>query len=173
MLFRRRVGPWGHGARSNKGMKLTKPERNGALQLIPGVGQTVEGVVRRGVLTGLVLASLACDTMISDRFIITTPADTAAQHASTLEVVGAVRETLAECGLRQTSSSGAEVWVWNDPEHPPGVHATVTASGNRVNVRLAQGLYGPIGPTDKYRVVKESLLKNLRHRYGKANVDVE
>jgi hypothetical protein len=26
--------------RSNKGMKLTKPERNGALQLIPGVRQT-------------------------------------------------------------------------------------------------------------------------------------
>jgi hypothetical protein len=25
---------------SNKGMKLTKPERNGALQLIPGVGRT-------------------------------------------------------------------------------------------------------------------------------------
>ena len=24
----------------NKGMKLTKPEHNGALQLIPGVGQT-------------------------------------------------------------------------------------------------------------------------------------
>jgi hypothetical protein len=26
----------------NKGMKLTKPERNGALQLIPGVLRTIE-----------------------------------------------------------------------------------------------------------------------------------
>jgi hypothetical protein len=30
----------------NKGMKLTKPERNGALQLIPGVRRTNGGGVR-------------------------------------------------------------------------------------------------------------------------------
>jgi hypothetical protein len=34
---------------SNKGMKLTKPERNGALQLIPGVRPT--GLRRQGRLT--------------------------------------------------------------------------------------------------------------------------
>jgi hypothetical protein len=30
----------------NKGMKLTKPERIGALQLIPGVGRTVASSMR-------------------------------------------------------------------------------------------------------------------------------
>jgi hypothetical protein len=124
-------------------------------------------------MTGLILAGLACDTMISDRLIITTPADGAMEHASTREVVEAVRQTLAECGLQQEGSAGAELWVWNDVEHPPGIHATVSVSGNRVKVRLAQGLYGPIGPTDKYRVVKESLLTNMRQQYGKANVKVE
>ena len=129
--------------------------------------------MRRGFLLAIVLACVACDTMISDRLIITTPEDSAALHAATLAAVEAVRQVLAEHDLRQTSGSVGEEWVWRDPEHPPGVRATVSASGNRVNVRLSQDLYGPIGPTDKYRAVKESLLKHMRQRYGKASVAVE
>ena len=129
--------------------------------------------MRRDVLIIMVLACIACDTMISDRFIITTLAEAAAQNASTVQAVEAVRQTLAENGLRPTSESGVEEWAWSDPEHPPGVRVTVSASANRVTVRLVQGLYGPIGPTDKYRAVRESLLKNMRQRYGKASVVVE
>ena len=127
--------------------------------------------VRLGVLMFALVALAACDTMIANRVIVKTPADAADPKASEQEALAAIRATLASCGLRQpTDAGGEEVWVWHDEAHPPDVHATVSVSWNQVTVHLVQGLYGPIGPTEKYRAIKVALFENLRPRYGKASV---
>ena len=119
------------------------------------------------------VASLACDTMIADRLIITIPQDSAAQRSSVQDGLTAVRDTLAACGFQRESSPSGDLWVWNDPDHPPALHATVTVSANRVTVHLVQGLYGAIGPTQQYELVKNSLVRTATQRYGKASVEVE
>jgi hypothetical protein len=128
--------------------------------------------VRFSLLTVVTLL-VACDTMIDDHLLIKTPADVRDQ-VLLQERASTVRQTLASCGLQQTSGAiGGELWIWHDPEHPPDVQATVAVSWNRVNVHLVQGLYGPIGPTPKYREVKESLLKSVTQRYGKGSIEIE
>jgi hypothetical protein len=42
--------------------------------------------------------------------------------------------------------------------------------GSDVEVRLEQGLYGPVGPTDTYKCVRKALRKRLEERYGKERV---
>ncbi len=127
--------------------------------------------MRRGLLTLGILGLLACDTMISDRVLIKTPADAANAQRDALV---AVRATLASHGFKESSrASAGELWVWHDEAHPPDIHATVSESWNQVGVHLEQGLYGPIGPTETYRAVKSALVEDARRRYGKASVHVE
>jgi hypothetical protein len=130
--------------------------------------------VRPSVLAVLLVGLVACDTMIASRVIVKTPVDEADSRASEQEALAAVAATLASCGLKGPADAATEgVWVWHDEAHPPDVHATVSASWNQVTVHLAQGLYGPIGPTEKYRAIKAALLADMKRRYGKASVQVE
>jgi hypothetical protein len=143
----------------------------GASLLIHVLGRQEAGV-RLSVPTLAVFALVACDTMISNRVIIKTPADSADVGASEQEALAAVRATLASCGFKPSPEHG-DLWVWHDKEHPPDVHATVSASWNQVAVHLEQGLFGPIGPTEQYRAVKAALLEGMRRRYGKRSVWVK
>jgi hypothetical protein len=47
------------GRPPNKGMKLTKPEHNGASQLIPGVGRTLASSSRFSFIRRLVIMATA------------------------------------------------------------------------------------------------------------------
>jgi hypothetical protein len=120
------------------------------------------------------LATAACDTMIADRIIVGTPSRPDARSLSGDEIHAAVRETLTSLSLHPVGTFGdAEEWVWRDPEKPPGLHATVRRVGERVQIRLSQDLYGPIGPTEKYRAVKEGVIEAMRHRFGRASIAIE
>jgi hypothetical protein len=66
-------------------------------------------------------------------------------------------------------SRGVETWRLKG-DKPPGLTVTVQRVGEEVRVRLAQDLYGPTGPTDKYKAVKAALRQGLRGRFGKDSV---
>ena len=124
---------------------------------------------RIGLAVGI-LALAACDTMIMDRMVIAPPSPPVD------EALTVVRETLQASGLtlfHGPSAATAETWRWRDPSKPPGLSAAITQVGDEVHVRLSQDLYGPIGPTDKYRSVKQALLETTRARFGKKSVRVE
>ena len=175
---------------SNKGMKLTRlsaaPGRVGgaascalgqngrtALQLIPGVGQTMTRATRIGVLGVLAVGLLACDTMIESRIIIQTPASKA-EDVELQTGLSVVREALRASGLHDEPGwPGGELWVWHDPQRPPDLHVTIATSFGLMNVHLQQGLFGPIGPTAKYSEVRAALLETARRQYGKTNVKID
>ncbi len=144
-----------------------------ASQLIPGVGQTMTRTARVGVLSVLLVIVLGCDTMIAGRIIVQTPA-ARVQDAELQSGVALVRDTLRKLGLHEEPGSlDGELWVWHDPQRPPDVHVTIATSFGLMNVHLVQGLFGPIGPTAKYKEIKAALLETARRRYGKENVRIE
>ncbi len=129
--------------------------------------------MRRASLV-LLLALAACDTMIAHRIAITSPADVSQAGPTQDDVLATVRNTLTSCELAIVhSSAGSEVWEWRNPEKPPGVQADVRAGSDLVEIRLSQGLYGPIGPTEKYLAVKAALVDAATKRVGKGRVRVE
>ena len=126
-------------------------------------------------LSLLVLA--ACDTMISHRIRITAVATQDHAEAPAGEaVVAFVRDTLSAQGMKKGPHfvrEVGEVWEWKDPNNPPGLRATIEPLGaGSVQVRLSQGLYGPIGETDKYKSVKQALIDGGRRRFGRKSVQV-
>jgi hypothetical protein len=116
----------------------------------------------------------ACDTMISDKIRIAPPSITGDAVSPFETVLTLVRVTLSSCGLERVESAGIETWQWRDPDRPPGLHATIeSAGGGAIRVRLSQDLYGPIGPTEKYRSVKKALVDAAGQRFGRASIQVE
>jgi hypothetical protein len=131
-------------------------------------------IVRHVLLVGVLLATVACDTMITDRIEVAPPVSPRSQGPAGVEIHAAVRDTLTSLGLRPAGSFGdAEEWVWRDPDKPPGLHATVRRVGDGVHVRLSRDLFGPIRPTEKYRAVKKGFLEAMEQRFGKASVRIE
>jgi hypothetical protein len=130
--------------------------------------------LRRIGVAGALVAMVACDTMIADRIVVATPASLSTQGPSADEIHSAVQETLTSLSLHvEGTFGGAEEWVWRDPERPPGLHATVRRVRDGVHIRLSQDLFGPTGPTEKYRRVKQGLLESMQQRFGKASVTIE
>jgi hypothetical protein len=129
--------------------------------------------VKPGIVLLLSMGVAAYDTMISDRIRVTTTPTTDVSASRQEEILAFVRETLAACELKRGPSSMGETWEWRDPDHPPGLHATIEAAGGSVLVRVSQGLYGPIGETEKYRSVKKALIGGAKRRFGPKSVKVE
>lgn len=124
-------------------------------------------------VAALAAAALACDTMTSDRMVIRAPSGQPSQQASADELLVLVHETLAAADLKNVGEScGVETWRWKGVK-PPGLAVTVQRVGDGVQVRLAQDLYGPIGPTDKYKSLKATLRQAARERFGKASMDLK
>jgi hypothetical protein len=121
----------------------------------------------------LALGVVACDTIISDRIRVTTTPTTGVSAPSQEELLQFVRDTLTASGLKRGPSSMSETWEWRDTDHPPGLHATIEPAVGSVLVRMSQGLYGPIGETEKYRSVKEALVGGAKRRFGPKSVKVE
>jgi hypothetical protein len=162
----------------NNEMKLTKPRtsrRGVALKLISVLGRPWGTLVKSACAVLLSLGLVACDTMISDRIRIGAPLTAAGSTPtpSQAELLNFVRDTLAASDLTRRPDAPDETWEWRDPDHPPGLHATIEPGVGYVLVRMSQGLYGPIGETEKYRRVKEALLGGATRRFGRKNVRVE
>ena len=150
--------------------KWEEPPNNFA---VPEVGPEMRQRTQRGMLLAVLVAvgisALACDTMISDRMVIRAPT-TAGRQGEPDEVLTLVRETLVAADLEKMGESrGVETWRWKG-DKPPGLTVTVKRVGDEVQVRLAQDLYGPTGPTDKYKTLKATLHQAVRGRFGKDNV---
>jgi hypothetical protein len=157
----------------NNGLKLTSarcPERS---QLNPVLGRPWRTLVKPAFVMLLSLSLVACDTMISDRIRITPPPTAGVSALSQEKPLVFVRETLTACHLKRGQSSMGETWEWEDPDHPPGLQATIEPAAGSVLVRMSQGLYGPIGETEKYRSVKEALVGGAKRRFGATSVKVE
>jgi hypothetical protein len=110
--------------------------------------------------------------MIADRLIIRTPAASQEPGPQTTHALELVRHVLVDSGLERTTGPGPEQWWWN-PDKGPGIHATLHPTGTGLEVRLTQDLYGPIGPTPKYRDVKQALTEATVRTFGKGAVRVE
>jgi hypothetical protein len=120
---------------------------------------------------GLVLG--ACDTMISDRMVIRTPAHGAGAAPSTSDLLSTSRDALTDCRLAEADITVyRDTLHWRNPKHPPGLHVMIHPVGDGLRVTLSQDLYGPIGPTDAYRCVKKSLRRRLEERFGKDRVSL-
>ena len=157
-------------------MKQTKPARARMARsslLISVLGRPWRTLVKPAFVVLLSLGVVACDTMISDRIRVTTTPTTGASASSQEELVAFVRETLAASDLKRGPSSMGETWEWRDPDHPPGLQATIEPAAGSVVVRMSQGLYGPIGETAKYRSVKQALIGGAKRRFGPESVRVE
>lgn len=133
--------------------------------------------LKRGVVLAALPAigiwALACDTMISDRMVIRAPATSPGRQAESDQVLALIHETLVASDLEMMRESrGIETWRWKG-DKPPGLTVTVQRLGDEVRVRLAQDLYGPTGPTDKYETLKATLRQAARERFGKENVRLE
>jgi hypothetical protein len=127
--------------------------------------------VRRLSLFLGIVALAGCDTLISNRMIIAVPTSPKEASSSTPELMAITHQALVSCGGRDEHlSSSADTWLWSDPDHPPGVMVNVRPGPE---VYLSQGLYGPVGPTDRYRCVRKALRHNLSQRFGKARVRVK
>ena len=125
------------------------------------------------LLTLIALVTIGCDTMIADRIVIRMPANALGVQASPEQVAAIVRATLSSSWLeRMQDFDGGEEWSWRDSAKPPGLHARVSVGQNGVRVRLSQDLYGPIGPTEKYRSVRSALLEAARRRFGDSSVQL-
>jgi hypothetical protein len=158
---------------SNKELKLPRHGPDGASPLNLVLGRPRVSV-RNIRVAGVLLAMVACHTMIADKIVVTSPASLSTRGASADEIHVAVRETLTSLSLRAEGTFGdAEEWVWRDPEKPPGLHATVRRVSDGVQIRLSQDLFGPIGPTEKYRAVRNGLLESMKQRFGKSSVTIE
>ncbi len=69
-------------------------------------------------------------------------------------------------------ASNSEEWRW-DGDEPPGFSVYVRRVGDEVHVSLMQDLFGPIGPSEKYRTVKRRLLEVLKERFGQKAVGID
>jgi len=133
--------------------------------------------LKRGVVPTALLAigisAPGCDTMIADRMVIRAPATPPEQKAESDQVVALIHETLIASKLEMMRESrGIETWRWKG-DKPPGFTVTVQRLGDEVQVRLAQDLYGPTGPSDEYEALKAALRKAARERFGKESVRFE
>ena len=120
-----------------------------------------------------VLSVAGCDTMIADRLhvrVATRPQDGEAPSSRALTVV---RDVLTSSGLERIPAPGPEEWWWKNPDRGPGVHATLHPHSAGLDVRLSQDLYGPVGPTPQYRLVKKALTEAASRAFGKGAVRVE
>jgi hypothetical protein len=128
---------------------------------------------RMGAIIALGLAVVACDTMIADRLVIRAPVPGASAPPS-MDLLDGPREALVKCNLAEADmTSFGDALHWRNPNHPPGLHIMVHRSGDEVTVTLAQDLYGPIGPTDAYQCVRQTLRRALEDRFGKERVRVK
>src|SRR6185436_9123128 len=124
-------------------------------------------VTGRAAILLAVLVVVGCETMIADRFLITTPPDHLESIPPTAVVVKTAQTALVACRVQENHlSSDSDSLSWRDPDHPPGLHITVKRDGNDIRVSLAQDLFGPIGPTDVYRCVKPMLRRQLEQQFG-------
>jgi len=114
----------------------------------------------------------ACDTMIAHGIRITAVPSANVPGARGTEVAQFVRDTLSAHGLRKDEQLKPETWAWRDPNNPPGLRATVIVGEDFVQVRLSQGLFGPIGETPKYSSVKKALIEEGKARFGSKSVQV-
>jgi len=124
------------------------------------------------MLCSMLLA--ACDTMHAHGIRIS--AVPTVEHPDTTEedVAKFVRDALLAQGLKKGPSFMPEVWEWRDPDHPPGLRATIELVGNgSIRVHLSQDLYGPVGETEKYKSVKMALINGGKRRFGSKSVQVE
>ena len=114
----------------------------------------------------------ACDTLIADRMVIGTPADAPQLSPNTPEVMRIAHDALLSCGVCEADlESDRGNWLWKAPPGSPGLHVMVRPAVSGVRVTLAQNLYGPVGPTETYRCVRQALRGRLEARYGKAVFD--
>jgi hypothetical protein len=149
-------------------------------QLIASVGQAWATGMRQATVTVLVAgASLClqltgCDTLIADRMTVRWTSDAPRDRASTMELMAVAHEAFSQCGMRDADlTRDTDTWLWKNPKGPPGLHVMVTPSGSDIRVTLAQDLFGPIGPTETYRCVRNQLRETLVRRYGKAEIRFE
>jgi hypothetical protein len=128
---------------------------------------------RMAAIAALGLVVVACDTMIADRLVIRAPAQGAVAPPS-VDLLDASRAALVKCNLAEADmTSLGDALHWRNPIRPPGLHIMVHRSGDEVTVTLAQDLYGPIGPTDAYQCVRQTLTRGLEDRFGKEKVRVK
>jgi hypothetical protein len=122
----------------------------------------------------LVVGLTGCDTLIADRWVIRTTADHSSVPGSTSQVLATAHLALGDCGLVDGDSKViGDTLLYRDPQKPPGLHVTVYPADEGFRVTLAQDLYGPIGPTDAYRCVREALRVRLQMQYGQKSVRLE
>jgi hypothetical protein len=111
--------------------------------------------------------------MISDRFVVGLAAERDATSAPADLVAAATRGAFAACKLQERHiSSYSDTIAWRDPDVLPGLRVSSQHEGNVIQVRLAQDLMGPVGPTDAYECVKGSLRQHLESAFGRAQVKV-
>jgi len=123
-----------------------------------GSGPVCRGRRRLRALIVVAAVVSACDTMIADRFVIAPPhvADAAAQ--STVALRQTVRDILIAHGLSRVDGYSDEHWAWRDPQKLPGVRVSMSQDGPALHLYLSQDLFGPVGPTEKYRQLRSALL---------------
>lgn len=77
-----------------------------------------------------------------------------------------VQAVLVPAGFQSAGEQrGARVWRWEGPKQP-GLSVYIREDERGGVVRLDQDLFGPMGPTEKYKRVESALIQALRTAYG-------
>ena len=120
----------------------------------------------------LVTAS-ACDRINRDQIVVSPQGNAQETQGSVDQVLADVRAMLTLASFTRSSDySGAEHWRWRDPNNPPGLGVALQREEGQLTIELSQDLLGNIGRTEKYLLVKATLIDSLGGKYGKANVHV-
>jgi len=126
---------------------------------------------RAASITVLMLTACVGDRVNSSQIVVMAELDQADGPRSGQHVVEAVRSVLSSSGLeRQVDYRDTEEWRWRDAKQPPGLSVTIHRTDGVVKLHLCQDLFGNIGPTPKYQLVKAALTDAMFERVGKANV---